>query len=312
MTDEPSYRPKRGKDGEEAPAKPPASERLRRMMRPEPEPASPGPAPAPSAGVAAIPATQEAAVPAGPAPASAPAITAWRPASGWSLPEIGAVLGATVLVSVVEGVLLRSQTVTSLPVDDQLIVRGSVVIVYYVILLALVWWLAARRARPFAPAVGLRSFEVGRSVLAVVGYLVAVRAATVGYAVVLYLLNVRIPGSETDLTRLFGLSATGLLVTVLIAGAFGPFVEEIVFRGVVYGGLADLMPDWLAVLVSAVLFGALHFSLYLFVPAVFVGIALALIYRRSGSLWPAIMLHAAYNLTSIVLAYSLPYFVKGF
>ncbi len=311
MTDEPTYRPRRGKDGEAAP-KLPYSQRLREMMHPDPDRA---PGSAPGSPADAPPSVQTSAAvvePAGQIPVIGSQVaSAWKPASGWSLPEIATVLLATVFVSVIEGVLLRSQAVQALAVDAQLLVRGSVVIVYYVILLALVWWLAARRGRSFAAAVGLRSFETRGSLLAVLGYLVIVRLASIAYAVALYVANVRVPGSEVDLTKLFGLSTTGLLVTILIAGAFGPFVEEIVFRAVAYGGFSDLMPDWLAVLLSAILFGVLHFSPYLFVPAVFVGIALAMIYRRSGSLWPAIILHSAYNLSSILLAYSLPYFIKG-
>jgi len=48
-----------------------------------------------------------------------------------------------------------------------------------------------------------------------------------------------------------------------------------------------------------------HFNAYLAVPAFTVGVALALIYKRQGSLWPAVALHSVYNITSIVAAYVL-------
>jgi hypothetical protein len=227
----------------------------------------------------------------------------WAPASGWLLWELGAVIAATLLLSLVEGLLVRAQVVTALPMSTQLIVRGTVVLIYYAILFALVWWLAARRQRPLALAVGLRPADWGVSGLRVIVYLVIVRAAGFVYAALLYFLQVHVPGQATDLTKFFGAGLTGIAMTVVIAGFIGPLVEEMVFRGVVFGALSDLLPGWVAVVASALIFATLHFNAYLFIPAFIVGIALALIYARSGSLWPAVVLHSLYNLTSIALAY---------
>jgi membrane protease YdiL (CAAX protease family) len=266
---EPSYR-RRTKDGEAVPSRPPATERLRRMLTPAPKPGAATPA----------------------------AVTDWQPSSGWSLSEMVAVLGVTLLVTVIEGSLLASDAVTSLSVNGQMVTRGVVVLVYYSILLAFVWWLTARRHRSFTESVGLRSFEWGRSLLYVGGAFVAIRAAEFAYA---YL----VPAPDVDLTRLFGASLTGILVSIVLWGLVAPFVEEVVFRGVVLGALTDLVPVWAAVGLSAVLFAAVHFSLYLFVPFVVAGVALAIVARRTDSLWPAVILHSLYNLSSLAFAYLL-------
>jgi membrane protease YdiL (CAAX protease family) len=244
----------------------------------------------------------EPAVPAATAPRTPPAsgapVTEWAPASGWSLAEMVAVLVVTVLVTIVESSLLSSDAVTNLSVSGQMITRGVVVLVYYVILLAFVWWLTARRHRSFTESVGLRSFEWGRSLLYVFGALVAIRLAEFAYAYF-------VPAPDVDLTRLFGASLTGIVVSIVLWGLVAPFVEEIVFRGVLLGGLSDLMPVWAAILVSSALFAGVHFSAYLFLPFMFAGVALAIVARRTGSLWPAVMLHALYNLSSVALAYVL-------
>jgi uncharacterized protein len=311
---DPTYRPRRGKDGVPAPDKPSYTQRLRTMMAPDaaPAPVAPSVRPTGSTGAAGA---EEAAVPVIGASPTGAAVTGdatpWAPASGWSLPEIAYVLLATIVVSVMQGILLRSDSILGVPVDQQLLVRGSVVTIYYLVLLAFVWWLAARRARPIAEAVGLRRIAWLRTLLAVVGYLLVVWVGIVAYAMILRIANVRVPGSGGDITTFFGLSTTGILVTILVAGVFGPFVEEVVFRGVVYSGLADVMPSWVAMIASATLFSVLHFNVYLALPAFIVGIALALIYKRRGSLWAAVMLHAAYNITLIVWAYALsPYLPK--
>ena len=279
---EPSYRPRR-REGEDTPVRPPLTERIRRMLTPPPGPEPAAPAHSPPG---AAPVTPSAAV------------SEWRPSSGWSLAEMFAVLAVTVLVTIVENTLLGSDAVTSLSVSGRMITRGAVVLVYYAILLAFVWWLTARRHRSFTAAVGLRPFEWGRSLLLVLVALVAVRVAEFAYAFF-------VPAPDVDLTRLFGASATGILVSIVLWGLVAPFVEEVVFRGVVLGALSDLMPAWAAVTISACLFASVHFSAYLFVPFVVAGVALAIVARRTGSLWPAVMLHSLYNLSSVLLAYVL-------
>jgi membrane protease YdiL (CAAX protease family) len=311
---DPTYRPRRGAEGD-AGKRPPLSQRARDMMKSPAEPGStaapdlpaPGYVPPSTAAPGGEPAELQDTVGSPrreddpPDPASAAPM--WAPASGWLLWELGAVVAATVLVTIIEAVLLGSDVVHALPMSDQLVVRGSVLLIYYGILFAFVWWLAARRHRPLAQAVGLRPADWRTSGPRVILYLIAVRAAGYVYAALLYFLQIHVPGQGSDLTKYFGGGLAGIAMTVVIAGLLGPLVEEVVFRGVVFGALSDLLPGWAAIVLSALIFAALHFNMYLFVPAFIVGVALALIYARSGSLWPAVVLHSLYNLTSIVLAY---------
>jgi sodium transport system permease protein len=94
---------------------------------------------------------------------------------------------------------------------------------------------------------------------------------------------------------------SAILVFALIPG----ICEEILFRGFVLRGLARRMPAWQAVLWTAVLFGAFHFDLYRLLPTTALGIVLGALVWRTGSLWPAMLLHAANN-TIAVLATNLP------
>jgi membrane protease YdiL (CAAX protease family) len=90
-----------------------------------------------------------------------------------------------------------------------------------------------------------------------------------------------------------------LLVTILL----GPCVEEVLFRGVVYPGLRAETGPWLAVPLSALVFGWFHYG-YGSAPVVFstvLGIAFALLVEGSGSLWPAIAGHTVANSKLIVV-----------
>lgn len=99
-----------------------------------------------------------------------------------------------------------------------------------------------------------------------------------------------------------------LLAIVLIA----PIAEEIFFRGVVLNAWLREYGERRAVLGSAALFAAIHAnpngwaalisSLTSVVPIFGLGIALALVYRRTGSLLASMALHAGFNAISLTLA----------
>jgi sodium transport system permease protein len=78
--------------------------------------------------------------------------------------------------------------------------------------------------------------------------------------------------------------------------ALSPAVnEELLFRGALQGGLSrDMRPGRVAAW-QAVLFGLAHASIYRFVPTALLGAMLSLCTWRARSLFPAMLLHAAYN-----------------
>lgn len=81
-----------------------------------------------------------------------------------------------------------------------------------------------------------------------------------------------------------------------------PVAEEIFFRGVAYNAWERERGPWMALIGSAALFGAIHGSLFAFVPIFVLGIILALLYRRTGGLAANIALHAGFNAISVTIA----------
>jgi uncharacterized protein len=76
--------------------------------------------------------------------------------------------------------------------------------------------------------------------------------------------------------------------------------EETLFRG----GLQNFLTrstrnPWLAIIVVSILFSAVHLSFYGFLPRMFLGIILGLIYYYTGSLWLSILAHFANNAFSV-------------
>jgi membrane protease YdiL (CAAX protease family) len=90
------------------------------------------------------------------------------------------------------------------------------------------------------------------------------------------------------------------ILLALLVVCVAPFVEELVFRGVLLSGLASRMRIGWAMLVSAIVFGGAHLPDFKFawypVPAlILLGLVLAWLRIRTRSLWPSIILHASNN-----------------
>ena len=85
--------------------------------------------------------------------------------------------------------------------------------------------------------------------------------------------------------------AVGVLSMVLLA----PLVEEIVFRGLLFGALAPRLGVLASALITALLFGAVHGDLVLFPLLAVLGFINAIAYAATGNLWVPVILHALNN-----------------
>lgn len=74
-----------------------------------------------------------------------------------------------------------------------------------------------------------------------------------------------------------------------------PVAEEILFRGYLLGKLRKHLPIWVAVLVTSVLFGAIHLAWNVGVDVFALSIVLCILRIRTGRLWPSILLHMIKN-----------------
>lgn len=88
-----------------------------------------------------------------------------------------------------------------------------------------------------------------------------------------------------------------LPVQIFLVVILAPLAEEIIFRGVLFAGFLRRMPLLLAAVFSALLFALPHLPGGIAIlPLVFVaGFILALLFYRTGSLWPPIIVHALNN-----------------
>jgi len=74
-----------------------------------------------------------------------------------------------------------------------------------------------------------------------------------------------------------------------------PISEEIIFRGYLYGKLKKFVPFWISIIVTSLLFGAIHGSWNLAVDTFGLSIVLCLLREVTGSIWSSILLHMTKN-----------------
>ena len=82
----------------------------------------------------------------------------------------------------------------------------------------------------------------------------------------------------------------------------GPLAEETFFRGFVLNGLSRRWGFRAGAIGSALLFAASHGLTGLFIPVFMSGLVLAWVYRRTGSLWPAVLAHGSQNAIALAVA----------
>ncbi len=153
----------------------------------------------------------------------------------------------------------------------------------------------------------LRAADVGlsRPGLGALRYGLTFGAALYVLSILVNLVQIHLTGEHPqDLVVAFG-AHTGIRAFVLDlvnGGVLAPFSEEIFFRGLVFGGLAQRLPAALAAVISALLFALLH-GIGVIGPIFVLGLGLAYVYRRTGTVWASMVTHSLVNAVSLVLLF---------
>ncbi|HEX6586790.1 MAG TPA: CPBP family glutamic-type intramembrane protease [Solirubrobacterales bacterium] len=96
-----------------------------------------------------------------------------------------------------------------------------------------------------------------------------------------------------------GIPAAAIALIVVAA----PITEELFFRGFFFGGLRSRWSLWPAAIVSGALFGLVHAPTgpTAAIPLAGLGVGLAWLYEKTGSIWPSITAHLLNNALAITV-----------
>ena len=101
-------------------------------------------------------------------------------------------------------------------------------------------------------------------------------------------------------------SSWDLVCNILIFAVLAGICEEFFFQG----ALQPLLTNWsknphIGILLTALIFSALHFQFYGFIPRFLLGIYLGYLFYWSKSLWLPILAHVLHNALSLLVDYTL-------
>lgn len=74
-----------------------------------------------------------------------------------------------------------------------------------------------------------------------------------------------------------------------------PVAEEILFRGFLFGKLKKIVPIWVAILMTSIVFATMHGAWNVAVDTFALSIVLCILRQITDSIWPSILLHMAKN-----------------
>lgn len=129
-------------------------------------------------------------------------------------------------------------------------------------------------------------------------YLLTLLAFGVIYA---YFSNLLFVGGDIKNDLLFFRDSPLAFLVALQPFIIGPILEELVYRGVLMTSFFEKSKFYLDCLLSAVIFSVAHLfsyglSLEVFKNYAFIGFILAILFRKTCSIYPSILVHMAWNI----------------
>ncbi|OFW60260.1 MAG: hypothetical protein A2W01_09015, partial [Candidatus Solincola sediminis] len=224
----------------------------------------------------------------------------WR--ADWSIAEV------VIALAVVFGIYNAIGVVIVLSAEDAASRLFYGYLLYGAVLcplIALSTFIILRRHHRGWKELGIRWGRIGRTLL--YGILGGVVALLSSFAIYLIVYNVfriltgRDPGTSES-QNMQTLTGFALFLALLGVVVLAPVFEEVFFRGLFYSALRRRLGVALGVLVSAIVFGVLHFEPLSMLSLIMVGAILAFLYERTDSLFAPMLAHALYNGVVILIA----------
>lgn len=89
---------------------------------------------------------------------------------------------------------------------------------------------------------------------------------------------------------------------IFLYGVISPIAEEVIFRGIVYNRMDRLFGRTIAIIGSALLFGAYHGNIVQALYGFILGILIAVLYERYGSFVVPLLIHSAANISVYIVS----------
>lgn len=102
-----------------------------------------------------------------------------------------------------------------------------------------------------------------------------------------------------------------VFLNVIIIALLPAIAEEVYFRGALQRIMIHITKNaWAGIIITSILFSALHLQFQGFLPRMALGMILGAIYWYSGSLWPSILAHFVNNAIQVVAVSYAPEYIE--
>ncbi len=199
-------------------------------------------------------------------------------------------LGAGIMLSI-PAAFFGQEGDGDLSTAGNIVVQAATALGFLLVPMAIAAWRGADSLGEILHRLGIRRFAPSAF-----KWMAAAVGAYLLFAM-LYSLVIVTPEQE-DIAEGFG----ALPVQILLIAIAAPISEEVCFRGMLFGGLREKMPRIGAALLSGAIFGALHAltGVSAVPPLIAFGFVLALLYEKTGSIVPCILLHMLNNSVALL------------
>jgi membrane protease YdiL (CAAX protease family) len=222
------------------------------------------------------------------------------PWTTWDMAKaIGVVMVGSIVAGIIAYVIAEILVESGQDYEDDSAAFATVLFASFVVQELLLLW-AALRFGPWKHARTLESLGLGAPHRVSWWFAVAVAAAALaiayGYDALLWLLDAGAGASTPEETFE---NPAPFIVIVVGAVLMAPVIEEIFFRGFIFGGVRARRGWVTGAIVSGLIFGAAHLSGYYMPPYTLIGVLFAWSYQHTGSLRPGMIAHAITNSVTV-------------
>lgn len=154
----------------------------------------------------------------------------------------------------------------------------------------------------------LTSFGFRRlPILKTVAYVVLAFIATfVSWIVLIPFIMIFFPTvdiSESQNIFQMSMGPVAQVLLVIYAVIIGPFIEEVVFRGVVFPAVSRRFNIYAGIIVNTLIWSLLHFQINVIIFTLIFGVILSYLYLKTQSIWPSYLTHVCKNLMAVIAIY---------
>lgn len=112
----------------------------------------------------------------------------------------------------------------------------------------------------------------------------------------IYIIKQKSPDSLIRIYSQFYSRKTDFFFSAFLAVFIYPFMEEIIYRGMLIPSFQERVSNTLAVILSSTIFGLYHCSIFIFLKMFIIGLIFGIIFVRNKTIIPGLILHIILNL----------------